>query len=117
MVTQVQRLLALLLAGGAIVIPLFNFAPKLFKSLVEYRLGYMYRRLRTIEASLQHCTSPSVVSALESDLDGVDRDIHLLGIPMQHSDLFFSIKSHLDDVRAHLGSSRAKLLSQKSKAA
>jgi TRAP transporter TAXI family solute receptor len=116
-VPHVQRLLAALLAGGAIAFPLFSFAPKLFKSLVEYRLGSMYRRLRVIEASLQKCASPLEVSALETELESVDREIHLLGVPMQHSDLFFSIKSHLDDVRAHLRSSRAKLSSQTTKAA
>jgi hypothetical protein len=116
-VPHVQRLLAALLAGGAIAFPLFSFAPKLFRSFVEYRLGSMYRRLRAIEASLQKCASPSQVSALETELENVDREIHSLGVPKQHSDLFFSIKSHLDDVRAHLRSSRAKLLSQTAKAA
>jgi len=116
-VPHVQRLLAALLAGGAIAFPLFSFAPKLFRSFVAYRLGSMYRRLRAIEASLQKCASPSEVSALETELENVDREIHSLGVPKQHSDLFFSIKSHLDDVRTHLSSSRAKLLSQTIKAA
>ena len=116
-VPHVQRLFAALLAGGAIAFPLFSFAPKLFKSLVQYRLGSMYRRLRAIEAKLQQCASPAEVSAFETELDGIDRQIHLLGVPVQHSDLFFSIKSHLDDVRAHLESSRAKLLGQRTKAA
>ena len=116
-VPHVQRLFAALLAGGAIAFPLFSFAPKLFKSFVQYRLGSMYRRLRAIEARLQQCASPLEVSALEAELEGIDRQIHLLGVPMQHSDLFFSIKAHLDDVRAHLKSSRAKLLSQGTRAA
>ena len=88
-VPHVQRLLAALLAGGAIAFPLFSFAPKLFRSFVEYRLGSMYRRLRAIEASLQKCASPSEVSALETELENVDREIHSLGVPKQHSDLFF----------------------------
>jgi TRAP-type uncharacterized transport system substrate-binding protein len=116
-VPHFQRLLAALLAGGAIAFPLFSFAPKLFRSFVGYRLGSIYRRLRTIEARLQQCASPVEMSALETELEGVDRQIHLLGVPMQHSDLFFSIKSHLDDVRAHLETSRAKLLGQRTKAA
>jgi hypothetical protein len=50
MVPHIQRLLAAVVAGGAIALPLFSFAPKLVKSFVEYRLGSMYRRLRQIEA-------------------------------------------------------------------
>ena len=38
-VPHVQRLLAALLAGGAIAFPLFSFAPKLFKSLVAISSG------------------------------------------------------------------------------
>ena len=49
------------------------------------------------------------VAALEADLASVDRAIHLLAIPMQHSDLFFSIKSHLDLVRVQLALRRAEL--------
>jgi TRAP transporter TAXI family solute receptor len=116
MVTHVQRLLALLLAGGAIVFPIFSFAPKLFRSFVVYRLGSMYRRLRVIEASLQKDVTISEVSALEAELASVNRAIHLLGVPKQHSDLFFSIKSHLDLVRIDLGLRRAELQSQMTKA-
>jgi len=112
-----KRIIALLATVIVIVLPLVSYAPKLYRWLVEYRLGSIYRRLRVIEASLQNCTSPSEVSALEAELESVDREIHLLGVPMQHSHLFFSIKSHLDDVRAHLESSRAKLLGQRTKAA
>jgi TRAP-type uncharacterized transport system substrate-binding protein len=116
-VPHAHRLLAVLLAGGAIVFPLFSFAPKLFKSFVEYRLGALYRRLRAIEANLQKDVAISEVSALESELASVNRAIHLLGVPKQHSDLFFSIKSHLDLVRIDLGLRRAELQSQITKAA
>jgi hypothetical protein len=52
---------------------------------------------------------PREVAGLEADLAGVDRAIHLLAIPIQHSDQFFSIKSHLDLVRVRLGLRRAEL--------
>ena len=115
MVPHFQRLLALLLAGGAIIYPLFSLAPKLFRSLVEYRLGAMYRRLREIEASLQKDTTSSELSVLEAELASVNRAIHLLGVPKQHSNLFFSIKSHLDLVRIDLELRRAELQVPESK--
>jgi hypothetical protein len=52
------------------------------------------------------------VSALEADLEGVDRAMHILGVPMRHSDLLFSLKAHIDLVRACLGSRRAELHSK-----
>jgi hypothetical protein len=56
----------------------------------------MYRRLREIEASLEEDLTISEVSELEAELASVNRAIHLLGVPKQHSDLFFAIKSHLE---------------------
>jgi hypothetical protein len=101
--------MAVLVTVFAIVLPLFSYAPKLYKWLVEYRLHAMYRRLRAIEGILHGDAASTEVSALKADLAGVDRAIHLLSIPMQHSDLFFSIKSHLDLVRIQLGLRRAEL--------
>jgi len=104
-----QRAMAVFVAVFAIIVPLFGYVPKLYKSLVEYRLHSMYRRLRAIEAILHRDIASRDVATLEADLAGVDRAIHLLSIPMQHSDLFFSIKLHLDLVRVQLGLRRAEL--------
>jgi hypothetical protein len=49
------------------------------------------------------------VTALEADLYGVDRAIHSLAVPMRYSDVYFSVKSHLDLVRTRIGSRRAEL--------
>jgi TRAP-type uncharacterized transport system substrate-binding protein len=106
---HVQRALAVFVAVFAVILPLFSYAPKLYKGLVEYRLNSMYRRLRVIEAILHRDIAYAEVAGLESDLAGVDRAIHLLAIPMQHSDQFFSIKAHLDLVRVRLGLRRAEL--------
>ncbi len=73
---------------------------------MAYRLNSMYRRL---EAILHGDIAAKEVAGLEADLAGVDRAIHLLAIPMQHSDQFFAVKSHLDLVRVQLGLRRAKL--------
>jgi TRAP-type uncharacterized transport system substrate-binding protein len=107
-----QRSIAVLTAVIAIALPLFSFAPKLYRGFVAYRLGSLYRRLRVIEASLQKGASSSEFAALEAELESVDRAIHLLGVPMQHSDLYFSIESHLDLVRTRLELRRARLRGQ-----
>ena len=49
MVSHVQRLLAVLLAAGVIVYPLFNFAPKLYRWFLQDRMRKLYRRLRVVE--------------------------------------------------------------------
>lgn len=76
---------------------------------VDVRLNAMYRRLRRIEARLQHDVTAADVSALEADLDGVDRAIHSLAVPMRYSDVYFSVKSRLDLFRTRIKSRRAEM--------
>jgi TRAP transporter TAXI family solute receptor len=104
MIVQIERAIAALVTGIAIGLPLFSYAPKLYRGLVEFRLRSIYRRLRGIEAALQKDIASSKVAVLNADLAQLDRDINSLVIPMQHSDMFFRVKSHLDLVRARLSS-------------
>jgi hypothetical protein len=115
--TYVKRLLALLTTVVAIAIPVFSFAPKTYRGLVTFRLNQMYRRLRAIDASLHKEIAASDISLLETELASINRSIHLLGVPMLHSDLFFNIQNHLDVVRVNLGLHRSKLQSQRAKVA
>jgi hypothetical protein len=112
-----QRIIAVLAAVIAIVLPLFSYAPKLYRSLVENRLGSMYRRLRAIEGSLHKEVTAAEISVLEAEVESVDRASNILGVPMRHSELFFSLKVHIDLVRAHLTSRRVGLPKQAPKAA
>ena len=107
----------MLLAGVAIIFPLFNFAPKLYKWLVEIACTRCTAASGPLKSILHKDVASTEVAALEADLAGVDRAIHLLSIPMQHSDLFFSIKSHLDLVRSQLGLRRTELPGQSTEVA
>ena len=111
-----QRIIAVLAAVIAIVLPLFSYAPKLYRWLVNERLNSMYRRLRSIEASLRKDVTASDVSAIEAELESLDQAIHNLALPVRYSGMFFSARSHLDLVRVRLGSRRAELRSEETKA-
>jgi hypothetical protein len=101
MTNYAQRALAVLAAVVAIVLPMFSYAPRLYRSLVENRLRSLYRRLRAIEASLQKDSTVAEQAALEADLESVDRATNILGVPMRHSELFFFAEgSHRSCARA-----------------
>ena len=114
MTNYARRMIAVVAAVIAIALPLFSYAPKGYKWLVNERLNAMYRRLRSIESRLQRDVTTSEVLTLEADLDGIDRAIHSLAVPMRYSDLYFSVKSHLDLVRVRLA---ARLIQARSQAA
>ncbi len=98
----VKRAIAVLVTAVAILLPTFNYAPRLHKWLVEYRLRALYRRLRLVEASLQKGTDAAGMTELEKELENLDREIGSFGVPMKHSDLYFATISHLNLVRRRM---------------
>jgi hypothetical protein len=91
-----------LLAGGAIIYPLFNFAPKLYRWFLQDRMRKLYRRLRIVEEAAQtELIAPQVV-ALQTELEDIDRAARIL--PQRHSDLFFILEHHIALTRTQLAS-------------
>src|SRR6202048_984822 len=102
MTNYVQRIVAVLVAVIAIVLPMFNFAPKLYHWFLQDRLRKLYRRLRIVEdASQTELTAPQVVS-LQTELENIDRAARIL--PQRHSDLFFNLEQHIILTRTQLAS-------------
>ncbi len=104
----VKRALAVLLTAIAIVLPTFNYAPKLHKWLVEYRLRALYRRLRNVEASFQKGLTAVEISELDRELESLEHELGRLGVPTKHSDLYFSTISHLNLMRRRMRFPRAE---------
>lgn len=100
MVTHVERLIAVLLAAAAIVIPIFNFAPKLYQGFLQSRMRKLYRRLRIIENEMETQLTAAKVAALQSDFENIVRMARIL--PMRHSDLFFDFNRHIESTRTRL---------------
>jgi hypothetical protein len=115
MVSHVQRLLAVLLAGGVIVYPLFNYAPKLYRWFLQGRMRKLYRRLRFVEKAMQEKLTAPRLAALQADLESIDRASAIL--PMWHSEMFFGLKRDIDSTRAHLASRLVEARSQTANAA
>jgi hypothetical protein len=99
----VQRAIAVLVTAVAIVLPLFNYLPRLYRWFVRERTKYLYRRLRHIEKNLQTELTAPQIAALQGELEKIDQAATILWIPMGHSDLFFSLKVHINLVRTRLG--------------
>lgn len=102
MTSYVERTVAVLVAVIAIVLPVFNYAPKLYLWFVRDRVRKLYRRLRIIDkALLTELTTPQVQS-LQNDLESVGRAASI--IPMRNSELFFDLEYHIERTRTHIAS-------------
>jgi len=107
MISYAKRLAAILVAAVAIVIPVFTYGPRLYAWLVNLRLLRLYRLLRVVNAQLRKELSAEQLSALQAELDHIDRAANIL--PMRHSDLFFALLMHIRFTRAEIASRLAAL--------
>jgi TRAP-type uncharacterized transport system substrate-binding protein len=115
MTSYVQRIIAVLVAVIAIVLPIFNYAPKLYLWFIRERVRRLYRRLRVVEQELQTKLSSSQVQVLQSDLESIARAATIL--PKRNSDLFFDFNRHIEATRTHLASRLVEAQSSPAKVA
>jgi TRAP-type uncharacterized transport system substrate-binding protein len=102
MINVTKRIIALFVTAIAIVLPLFNLAPKLYLWLVQRYVAKLYRRLRLLEVESRTELAGPRLLAMQADLDSIDRAAKIL--PMRHSDLFFALRTHIDLTRTRLSS-------------
>ena len=100
----VKRVLALALTAIAIILPVFSYGPSFYKWLIEYRIRALYRRLRSIEERLHRRLDATQTAALEEEIEFLEHDMIKLALPVRHSNLYFSVKSHLNLVRIRIRS-------------
>jgi hypothetical protein len=98
----VQRAIAVLVTTIAVGIPLFNFAPKLYRWLLQDRMRKLYRRLRVVENAMQKKLTAPQLAALQADLESIDQASAIL--PMRHSEMFFGFKRDIEATRTNLSS-------------
>jgi hypothetical protein len=102
MISYAKRIAAVWVTIIAILIPLFNYAPKLYTWFLRKYMEKLYRRMRTIEDRLQTELTVREAEALQSDLENISRAAQVL--PIRHSSLFFELMMHIDLTRARLAS-------------
>jgi TRAP transporter TAXI family solute receptor len=112
-----RRMIAVLVAGIAIFLPLFNYVPKAYLWLVRENMSKLYRRLRIIEKGLQTELTVPQVASFQNDLEKIDKSASLLRVPTRHSALLFGIKVHIDLIRTRLAARLAEVRSKTAKAA
>jgi TRAP-type uncharacterized transport system substrate-binding protein len=115
MTSYAQRIIAVLVAVVAIVLPVFSYAPKLYLWFVRDRMRKLYRRLRIVDKALLTELTAADVQSLQADLESIDRAASI--VPMRNSDLLFDLRTHIDRTRTQLAALPIEPRSQTAKAA
>ncbi len=110
--SYVRRALAVLVTAIAIAVPVFSYAPKIYLWILRRHILKLYRDLRVVESGLLPGLSAAELAGYQDDLDKIDRASSVL--PMRHSDLFFSLRAHIDLTRARLRTALAERQGQTS---
>ncbi len=110
MTSYAHRIIAVLIAVIAIVLPVFSYAPKLYQWFVQDRMRKLYRRLRIVDKALLTELTVADVQSLQTDLANIDRAASI--VPMRNSDLFFDLRTHIDRTRTLLAARLIEPLSQ-----
>ena len=106
MTNYAQRVIAVLVAVIAIVVPVFNYVPKLFLWFIHDRVRRLYRRLRIVDRVLLLEPDSFELKALHTELESIVRGANI--VPMRSSELFFELKAHIDHTRSNLASAEAR---------
>ena len=101
-----QRVIAVLVAVIAIVVPVFNYVPKLFLWFIHDRIRRLYRRLRIVDNALLAGVGASEMKVLQAELESIVRAANI--VPMRSSELFFELKSHIDRTRGNFASAESR---------
>ncbi|MBX9926176.1 MAG: ABC transporter substrate-binding protein [Hyphomicrobiaceae bacterium] len=98
------RTLLILIPLLSIALPLARFLPMLYTWTVRRRLLHWYKQMKALETSLDE--HPAVTSAQIADarteLDRIDQGVSRIKIPLEFSDQYYDLRSHIDLMRRQL---------------
>jgi hypothetical protein len=99
----VQRLILVMVPLLAVLIPLIKFMPVLLTWREEKKLFRRYGELKFLEHDIASRTlDPAQTTAAYATLDQIEHDIVATRFPLDFSDRVYTLRQHLDYVRAKL---------------
>jgi TRAP transporter TAXI family solute receptor len=99
----VERMLVLLVPIIAVVVPLFKWLPSLFAWRQHSKINRWYGELKYLErdAASREIVGDELTKTLDR-LDRIEQDAAYLAIPLAFSDRVYTLREHIDYVRARL---------------
>ena len=98
--TLVDRMVVMLIPLIAVLIPVMKIAPGLYNWRVKSRIYRRYGELKFIEAEVE--AEPAKLTREEwmKRVDAIERDVNHLTMPLTFSDMVYTLRSHIQIVRA-----------------
>lgn len=98
----VERLFVLLLPIVILLLPLLKAAPSIYSWRVRSKIFRCYGDLKFLENELRHSYDSSKHAEYVTRLDRIEADAYARNIPLSFSDLFYTLREHINLVRDKL---------------
>jgi TRAP transporter TAXI family solute receptor len=96
----IDRLVVMLIPLFAVLIPVAKVAPSLYGWRVRSRIFRRYGELKFLEAEVTADADEEQRAALLHRLDAIERDVARIPAPIAYSDMLYTLRGHIDIVRA-----------------
>lgn len=96
----VERMMVLLVPIIAILLPIFNIAPRLYAWRVKSRIFRWYAALKQLERDIEQRGDPARDPEHRARLELIDQQVRALKTPLGFSDMLYTLREHVDFVRA-----------------
>jgi len=97
-----DRMWVLVVALGALILPLSKVVPPLYVWRIRSRVYRFYGQLRTVEQALEHASEQQrdqVCAAQLRRLDEIEEQVNQISIPLSFADGLYGLRSHINFVR------------------
>ena len=100
-----DRMWVLVVALGALLLPLSKVVPPLYVWRIRSRVYRWYGQLRTVEQALEEAPDErraEVYAAQLRRLDHIERMVNQVSVPLSFADGLYGLRSHIDFVRQRI---------------
>jgi TRAP transporter TAXI family solute receptor len=98
----VERMFVLILPIIILLFPLLKIAPSIYNWRVRSKIFRCYGDLKFLENEVRNSYDSSRHAEYLARLDGIEDDAYSRNIPLAFSDLFYTLREHINLVRAEL---------------
>ena len=98
----VERMFVLILPVVILLLPLLKLAPSIYSWRVRAKIFRCYGDLKFLENELRQRYDSARHADYSARLDRIEEDAYTRNIPLSFSDLFYTLREHINLVRAEL---------------
>jgi TRAP-type uncharacterized transport system substrate-binding protein len=100
--TLVEQLLVVLIPLAVLLYPAFKLLPQTYDWMMQLKITRLYDAIKSIESEMEAQGPEFDAKALNAKLDQLDRRANHLRLPTVYASNLYTLRSHIDLVRARL---------------